>query len=211
MRVGFISLPRRLRRTNRCSRPGQALRLSFVPRGSPRRLSGVFGDGGRVLAESFADRWTRREHECGIDAIAAKMVACGSDLLPDSAAPFLAFKEAERPIPVWEAYGSASGWSPADCERLAAYRMVGSDGAGNPVCVEQGAGEVVLLDHEDGFRTRQFVNSSVSQLAECLLAFMGERDPERFRSAVRAIDPAALAERSFWWQEAAGLGAEAGQ
>jgi hypothetical protein len=33
---------------------------------------------------------------------------------------------------------------------------------------------------------------------------MGE--PERFRAAALAIDPAAMAERSFWWQEAAGLG-----
>ena len=87
--------------------------------------------------------------------------------------------------------------------------MIGSDGAGNPICVEQGTGAVVLLDHEDRFLTRQFVNSGVSQLAECLLAYMGERDPERFRGVVRAIDPAALAERSFWWHEAAGLSAEA--
>ena len=66
-------------------------------------------------------------------------------------------------------------------------------------------GAVVLLDHEDRFRTRQFVNSGVSQLAECLLAYVGEQQPERFRSAVRAIDPPALAERSFWWHAAAGL------
>jgi hypothetical protein len=85
--------------------------------------------------------------------------------------------------------------------------MIGADGAGNPICLEQSTGTVVLLDHEDHFRTRQFVNSSVRQLAECLLAFMGEQEPERFRSAVRAIDPAALAEQSFWSCAAAGLGA----
>ena len=65
-----------------------------------------------------------------------------------------------------------------------------------------------VLPDEDRFRTRQFVNSSVRQLAECLLAYMGEREPERFRSAVQVIDPAALAERSFWWREATGLGTE---
>jgi len=58
------------------------------------------------------------------------------------------------------------------------------------------------LDHEDWFGTRQFVNSSVRQLAECLLAYMCENDPARFRSAVQAIDPAALADGSFWWHEA---------
>ena len=84
--------------------------------------------------------------------------------------------------------------------------MIGSDGAGNPICIEQGSGAIVLLDHEDLFRTRQFINSGVSHLAECLLAYMGaymgETDADRFRSAVRAIDPPALAEGSFWWHEA---------
>jgi hypothetical protein len=66
---------------------------------------------------------------------------------------------------------------------------------GNPICIEQGTGAVVLLDHEDWFHTRQFLNSSVRQLAECLLAYMGEKNAARFRSAVQAIDPAALAEK----------------
>jgi hypothetical protein len=87
--------------------------------------------------------------------------------------------------------------------------MIGSDGAGNPICVEQGTGEIMLLDHEDWFRTRQFVNTSVRQLGECLLAYMGEQEPERFRQAVRRIDPAALAKGSFWWHEAECLGADA--
>ena len=87
--------------------------------------------------------------------------------------------------------------------------MIGSDGAGNPICLESTTGAVVLLDHEDWFRTRQFVNSNVHQLAECLLAYMGEHDPDRFRSALRRVDPAALAEKSFWWHEAACLNEDA--
>lgn len=55
-------------------------------------------------------------------------------------------------------------------------------------------------------RLRQYVNSSVSQLAECLLAYMGEEDAEQFRSAMQTIDPPALAEGSFWWHEAEGIG-----
>jgi hypothetical protein len=35
---------------------------------------------------------------------------------------------------------------------------------------------------------------------------MGEEDPERFRATARVIDPAAFAERSFWWHETNGLG-----
>jgi hypothetical protein len=133
------------------------------------------------------------------------MVACGPDLLPAEAAPCLTFDRATRPVPLWEVFGSPAQWSAAERERLAPYRVIGSDGAGNPICVEQDTGAVVLLDHEDRFLTRQFVNSGVRHLAECLLAYLGERQPDRFRVAVQAIDPEALAERSFWWHEAAGL------
>jgi hypothetical protein len=158
------------------------------------------------MGESFAEHWSRKERDCGFGDIASKMVAYGPNELPDSAAPCLTFKEAARPVPVWEVFGSASAWSSMDRERLGRFCMIGSDGAGNPICVEQGAGAIVLLDHEDQFRTRKFVNTSVRQLAECLLAYMGETDPERFRAAVRTIDPAAIVERSFWWYEAAELG-----
>lgn len=167
-----------------------------------------FGDGGALVAESFAERWDRKERDCGFEAIASTMVVCGSDVLPDSAAPCVSFKEAARSLSVWEVFASPSDWLVVDRVRLAPYRVIGSDGAGNPICVEQVTGAVVLLDHEDWFRTRQFVNSSVGQLAECLLAYMGEQEPERFRSVVQSIDQAALAEGSFWWHQAAGLGTE---
>jgi hypothetical protein len=161
------------------------------------------------MEESFASRWSRKWAACGFEDIGTEMLACGPDVLPDAAAPFLTFDRASRPAPIWEVFGVRAQWSGAERERLSPYRTIGSDGAGNPICIEQGTGSVVLLDHEDRFRTRQFVNSGVRQLAECLLAFLGEQDPERFRAAVRAIDPAALAEGSFWQHEAAGLGTKA--
>ena len=160
------------------------------------------------MEDSFTDRWNRKWAACGFEDIGTEMVACGTDVLPDAAAPSLSFDRAARPVPIWQVFGIPSHWSAAERERLAPYRMIGSDGAGNPICVESGTGSVVLLDHEDRFRTRQFVNSSTRLLAECLLAYVGEREPERFRAAVRAIDSAALAERSFWWHEAAGLAAD---
>jgi hypothetical protein len=132
------------------------------------------------------------------------MVECGPDALPAEAAPCLTFERASRPV--WEVFGVPSQWSETERERLAPYRVIGSDGAGNPICVERGTGAVVLLDHEDWFRTRQFMNSSVRQLAECLLAYMGETDQERFRAAVWAIDLPAMDEGAFWWHEAAVLG-----
>jgi hypothetical protein len=156
--------------------------------------------------EPFADRWNRKWAACGFEDIGITMVSCGAVVLPDEAAPFLNFDQAARPAHIWEVFGNPSQWSDTERERLAPYQMIGSDGAGNPVCIERDTGAVVLLDHEDRFHSRQFVNSSVRQLAECLMAYMGEKDAERFRGAVRGIDLAAMAERSFWWHEAAGLG-----
>lgn len=157
------------------------------------------------MAESFAERWKRKWSACGFDDIGTEFVACGTYVLPTEAAPFLSFDRAARPAPIWEVFGIPSQWPAVERERLAPYRMIGSDGAGNPICVEEGSGVVVLLDHENRFRTRQFVNSGVGQFAECLLAYMGEREVGRFRNAVLAIDPLALADQSFWWQEATGL------
>lgn len=158
------------------------------------------------MAESFAERWGRKWSALGREDIGTTMVACGAGVLPDQAAPCLTFDRAEHPAPIWEVFSIPSQWSAAERERLVPFRVIGSDGAGNPICLEQDTSAVVLLDHENQFHTRQFVNSGVAQLAECLLAYMGETDPERFRAAVLAIDPTAMAEGSFWWQEVAGLG-----
>jgi hypothetical protein len=48
-------------------------------------------------------------------------------------------------------------------------------------------GAVWMLDQEDQFRTRQFVNSSVPLLADCLLAWMDETDPSRLRAAIKRL------------------------
>jgi len=154
------------------------------------------------MAESFTERWAKKERDCGLTGIASRMVPFGKDLLPDTAAPFLSFERAHDPRLIWQVYGFETDWSPEDRQRLAPYQMMGSDGAGNAICVDERNGTVVLLDHEDGFRTRQFMNSSVGQLAECLLAYMGERSPEAFKSAVLAIDRDAMASGTFWSIEA---------
>lgn len=83
--------------------------------------------------------------------------------------------------------------------------MIGSDGAGNPICVNAETNEIWLLDHEDHFRTRQFVNSSLSCLSESLLAYMGETDANRFRLSISEIDPPAAKNGAFWYCEADAL------
>jgi hypothetical protein len=152
------------------------------------------------MSETFAERWRRKELDCGFRGTPSKMWACGEDLLPDRCGPFNAFGEADRLLPIHKVY--YRDWSLAEVKHLRRYRVIGFDGAGNPICIERGTGAVVLVDHEDWYRPRQFINSSVRQLAECLLAYMGENDATRIRAAVQAIDPAAMAEESLWWYEA---------
>ena len=103
---------------------------------------------------------------------------------------------------IWEVFASPQDFSPEHRSRLGGYRTIGSDGAGNPLCIEDPSGMIWLLDHENWFRSRQFVNSGVQHLAECLLAYMGEVSVERFRDAVCGIDAPALSEGTFWWHAA---------
>ena len=55
--------------------------------------------------------------------------------------------------PVHERYGRPGDWSEPDRRRLAPFLVLGSDGGGDPVCLDTGdRGErVVFLDHEGGF------------------------------------------------------------
>ena len=86
--------------------------------------------------------------------------------LPDSAAPFLDFEyDAKRGaiptiVEVWKLPPTY------DC-----YRVIGWNGSGDPVCLDESkAGEVVYLNHDNEFQ-RVFVNTSVERLAGCLLVF----------------------------------------
>ena len=158
------------------------------------------------MAKSFSERWAAKEREHGLESIAAQMVTIGEHVLPDSAAPCVSFKEAAHPKPIYDVFASPSDWSLDDRQRLMPFPMIGSDGAGNPICLDMNTGEIVLLDHEDWFHTKMFVNSSVQQLAECLLAYNCENDRDRFLGFVAKVDPRAIQEHSFWWHESADLG-----
>jgi hypothetical protein len=153
------------------------------------------------VATSFPDRRAEKETQLGFDEIASPLIPIGESFLPSSAAPCVDFSQASAPSPVYDVFGGPSDWTESDRRRLESFLMIGSDGAGNPICIEAGSGQIWLLDHEDRFQTRTFVNSSVSQLAECLLAYMGETDPESFKAALDRIDPSALEHAAFWSYE----------
>lgn len=117
--------------------------------------------------------------------------------LPRSCAPFLSFDDVARgPLSLVAHYG-AHQFSPADAARLAHFRVIGSDGSGNPLCLDTAHdGEIVMLDHEDGFRTRTFVASSVATLAEALLLVQTIPYSE-FAERLREFDPRGAEDAAF--------------
>ena len=121
--------------------------------------------------------------------------------LPKSCGPFLTFEEVAQGLPrLWEVY-SPGQWTARELVPMEPYLMLGSEGAGDPICLDERDGRVVLLDHEIHFReVRAFVNCSLPQLAESLLIY--ETVPAESRSEeLRRIDPPAVEKGAFWWHE----------
>jgi hypothetical protein len=129
--------------------------------------------------------------------------------LPRSAAPCLSFDDTAQLPRIWEVFASGQ-WDNQQKARLFQHRVLGSDGAGNPICVDETTGEVWLLDHEDWFRTRQFFNTTVAQLAECLLIYRGVSGVDVLGQAIQRVDAPALSDGSFWWHEVAALREDSG-
>jgi SUKH-4 immunity protein len=144
--------------------------------------------------------------------------------LPEDAAPFLTFEAPQ------------TGQLPTVSERwnqpkaFAAYRLIGADGSGNPIALdENNHGEVVLLDHENKF-ARVLINTSIRQLAEALLAYRklvqdsqaefgedayldgqtSEAARRELKQELTRIDAAALRPGCFWHSELKNLDANAG-
>jgi len=135
--------------------------------------------------------------------------------LPEGAAPFLSFTAPKSGgIPT-----VADQWNqPATFRR---YRVIGSDGSGNPIAIDEGCeGQVVHLDHDDKF-ARTFMNSTARQLAESLLAYreivrelvathgddalqdgvLPPKSRKQLHQQLKKIDPSAMKPGCFWPEE----------
>ena len=152
------------------------------------------------MAANFAARWRQKMRALGLDV--SPFVSCGMWLLPQEAPPLLRFERAASPAALWDIYNANSAWSPAERERFAAFRVIGSFGTDNPICLVERT--VVLLESQ--FQESVFMNRGIPELAECLLAYLGESDPDKFREAVLAVDPLALTDGAFWKCESDRLG-----
>jgi len=138
--------------------------------------------------------------------------------LPEDAAPFLDFGGSSHiSIPT-----VTEVWKAGDRR----FRVIGSNGYGDPVCVDtESAGRVFYLLHDDSMVPR-FMNSSIPQLAYSLLAFRqvvadtnaiggkgafleGRIPPEvvdRFIIEMETIDPPAVSSEHFWFHTIVGEG-----
>lgn len=145
---------------------------------------------------------------------------CG---LPKEAAPFLSFESTgDGPPPLTSLY-------PHLTPAFARYLAIGSEGAGDPICIDtkaegsRPAGAVVALNHDNHWQV-YFLNSSVAHLAESLLACRALHDEladvpddardtntlppapvDRFETEILRIDDAALESGSFWWHQLKGM------
>jgi SUKH-4 immunity protein len=128
--------------------------------------------------------------------------------LPKSCAPCLTFDDLAHGLRrIWEVYSPRPEWTAEQREGLESYGMIGCDGNGSPICVDEWDGRVVVVDHELLFDRRykdrrvMFMNSSVAQLAESLLIVHTLAKQARL-DALRQIDPSAVADGAFWSYEA---------
>ena len=178
--------------------------------------------------EEFARRWAQEESSAlvriGREATAEWNIAEDSAQflaeagLPVEAAPFLAFGQAGRLWEVWD-FGQDTDYAR---ELFPQYIQIGTDGSGNAVCIdEEHNGIVVLLDRDFGFQAISFVNSSVQQLAECLLVYRTALDEQRLYGGeglagligqeFMRIDSRAMGRECFWHREVLLLQAQHGE
>ena len=130
--------------------------------------------------------------------------------LPRSCAPCLSFDDLACGLRhVWDVF-SPGQWKPEEKQGLENYAMIGFDGSDNPICVDERDGQIVAIEHELLFnknaveRRLMFVNSSVAQLAECLL-LVATHPKDAGLEAIKKIDEAAAVDGTFWSYESMDL------
>lgn len=124
------------------------------------------------------------------------------------------YEDVEDGMPrVDEVYGPHDEelWQRIGRETIARFRMLGSDGSGNPLVLNIESHEIELLDHESSFAPFDLVGSSLAQFMECLLvfsraeAYAPEVDVEGLQAEIHAIDPQLVQKNGYWFSNATDL------
>jgi hypothetical protein len=108
---------------------------------------------------------------------------CG---LPDDAAPFLSF----------ELVRQNRLWTPArilniEFDGLDEFLMFGSNGSGDPVCIDLVENnEIVYLNHDNYFE-RIYMNRSIEQFAMCLILY------KKFLKSIASVEHTDFSRRKF--------------
>ncbi|MGS2763137.1 SMI1/KNR4 family protein [Sinomicrobium pectinilyticum] len=106
---------------------------------------------------------------------------------PENAAPFLSFGLGDfggKFRTVSEYY---NGYHSLGTD-AGKYWVFGVDGAGNPICMDAGTNDrIVLLDHEDKFQLDSIINKNVAELARCLVAYKKINEQIRAEFGQRGI------------------------
>ncbi|SFH95516.1 MULTISPECIES: SUKH-4 family immunity protein [unclassified Bacillus (in: firmicutes)] len=109
-------------------------------------------------------------------------------------------------------------------EEFQKYWFLGSTGSGDPICIIEKKENVMFLNNSDGYK-EEFINSSLSQFAECLLvysrmidkaiqtngedAFINNDIPQSvinwLREELERIDPKCMEKGCFWFTEIGNL------
>jgi|SRR5579871_2043653 len=140
------------------------------------------------------------------------LTTCG---LPSHAAPFLSFGELKED----------KLWTPnqvfkIDFEKLDDYLMFGSDGSGDPLCIDTTKhNQIVYLNHDNYFE-KILINESILQFAVCLTKYRDfflslvdmssddftrrkftDTEFEQLKDGFKNIDSLSLSDNSFWAAE----------
>lgn len=119
---------------------------------------------------------------------------------PEEAAPFLSFNGNEKTV--LQKLTSVFSSLGAEYEK---YKILGTNGSGDFICIDESDGSVVYLNHDSNMR-RVFINSSLIKFAEslCLMAeAFHSNNANDFIGSLSRLDPPAVYEGTMWPVESA--------
>jgi hypothetical protein len=144
------------------------------------------------------------------------LTTCG---FPSDTAPALSFIEVQED----KLYTPNEAFK-IDFAELGDFLMFGTNGSGDPVCIDTTEKNIVVYLNHDNYFERVFINRSVPQFAFCLTKYrqfiysliekssgeyirrkFSDKEFEDLKKGLLQVDPICMNEESFWHDELKGL------